>query len=131
MKLLRKKDGKFKKGINNWGENNGNWKGGISSKSPYERLKLRRQRIKEKYGFGSGSLWRYGLKILIPLYQKYNSCCTVCFSKNDLTIHHIDGKGRNYIERGLKPNNSLENLLLLCRHCHGFIDGKKNKGGRN
>jgi len=50
--------------------------------------------------------------------------CATCGTKRNLTIHHIDGKGRNSV----RPNNVLTNLITLCRSCHGKIDGKKGKG---
>ena len=40
--------------------------------------------------------------------------CTVCGSKEDLVVHHKDGRGR----RCKKPNHSLDNLETLCRPCH-------------
>ncbi len=93
----------------------------------YKYLKARRERIKKQYGFGGGSLGRYGLKILIPIYKKYNNCCAVCFKKQDLTIHHLNGKGRHYWEKtGQKPDNSLDNLMVLCRSCHGRHEGRKS-----
>jgi predicted HNH restriction endonuclease len=48
---------------------------------------------------------------------------------NDLTIHHLDGKGRHNAERGLEVNNSSNNLIVLCRKCHGSIHGKER--GKN
>jgi hypothetical protein len=100
----------------------------LHKETMYGYQKVIRAKIKDIYGFGSGMLWRYGLKILIPIYKKYNNCCANCYKKTDLTIHHIDGKGRNYINKGLKPNNKLINLILICRSCHGKIDGRKSKG---
>lgn len=70
---------------------------------------------------------RHGMNA-IRVYIKYKGRCATCGRDWDLTIHHIDGKGRNYIEKGLNPNNSLKNLILLCRKCHGSIHGKQNKG---
>lgn len=35
--------------------------------------------------------------------------CVICSSKQNLEIHHKD---KNY------RNNNLNNLMLLCRHCH-------------
>lgn len=39
-----------------------------------------------------------------------------------LTIDHMDGRGR-YVDM---PNNTLENLQILCLRCHGAKDGWKN-----
>jgi 5-methylcytosine-specific restriction endonuclease McrA len=90
----------------------------------YTRLKLRRKEIKEKYGFGAGSLGRFGLKKLLDIYTKYDGCCDLCKTDKNLTIHHIDGKGRHWQEKGNKMNNELPNLQLLCRRCHGSIEGR-------
>ncbi len=81
-----------------------------------------------KYGIGMRSISRLGLKLTLEIYDRYNRKCVGCQSESNLTIHHKDGKGRNYTELGLKPNNSIDNLVLLCRKCHGSIHGKQ--GGR-
>jgi len=39
--------------------------------------------------------------------------CIACGSKDNLIVHHMDGKGRGY-----KPNNEIDNLVTLCRACH-------------
>lgn len=39
----------------------------------------------------------------------------------DLTINHIDGKGR----KSRKPNNSDSNLETLCLRCHGKKDSER------
>jgi hypothetical protein len=43
-----------------------------------------------------------------------NSKCTNCNTIKGLCVHHIDGKGRNSINK----NNTLSNLTVLCRSCH-------------
>lgn len=92
----------------------------------YINLKKRRERIRKEYGFGGGFLWRYGLKTLIKVFSKYNYQCHHCFTKEDLTIHHIDGSGRkNENKKQWKfRNNNPENLILLCRSCHSILEGK-------
>lgn len=40
--------------------------------------------------------------------------CTVCGSRDNLVVHHIDGRGRGCKE----PNHTLENLETLCNACH-------------
>ena len=53
--------------------------------------------------------------------------CVICGMTNDehlelfdreITIHHIDGSGRNTEDK----NNDLDNLETLCLKCHGRID---------
>lgn len=46
--------------------------------------------------------------------------------KRDLTVDHIDGKGRN-APPGQK-NNALENLQTLCIVCHGYKDNRRKIG---
>lgn len=57
--------------------------------------------------------------------------CTSCGMNNEehrlkfgkeITIHHIDGKGRYSKE----PNNSMDNLTTLCLVCHGRADGVRH-----
>lgn len=50
------------------------------------------------------------------VYKKYKNICANCWSENNLAIHHIDLSGTSK-----KPNNSIENLVLLCNSCHGKI----------
>ena len=57
------------------------------------------------------------------IFKRDNWSCQQCGSKEDLTIHHIDGQGRN----SKNKNNSLDNLITLCRKCHGRIHGKENE----
>ena len=94
--------------------------------------KKKRKVIKDKYGLGVGTVSRFGFKLSLEVYEKCKKKCEICGCENDLTIHHKDGKGRNYENRGLEPNNSLDNLIVLCRSCHGSLHGKKywDKKGR-
>jgi cytochrome c553 len=46
----------------------------------------------------------------------------ITFGK-DITVHHIDGNGKNNIVK--EKNNSLENLVTLCLKCHGAEDSKR------
>lgn len=46
--------------------------------------------------------------------ERANNKCEICGSKKDLIVHHKDKKGR-----GSKiKNNSLDNLIVLCKSCH-------------
>lgn len=65
---------------------------------------------------------------ITEVYEKYNSQCDLCQTTEHLTIHHIDGRGAYWSKRtGEIINNELSNLQLLCRNCHGAIDGGKNR----
>lgn len=81
-----------------------------------------------KYGLSVASIQRYGFTTALTIYRNFSKKCTICGSEYDLTIHHKDGQGRNYLEKRLSMNNDISNLVILCRRCHGSIDGKKNKG---
>lgn len=50
-------------------------------------------------------------------------CCRICGKTTALCIHHIDGQGeRNSITKvWQKANDDLDNLITLCRGCHGAI----------
>lgn len=83
---------------------------------------------KNKYGLGTATIYRFGLKLSLEVYDRAGRKCEECGSENDLTIHHIDGKGRHNQENGLEVNNNKNNLRILCRKCHGRLHGKQ--GGR-
>ena len=47
--------------------------------------------------------------------------CVGCGKKTKLLVHHIDGVGRDSV----KPNNKLNNLVVLCKSCHRKIHAIK------
>lgn len=60
--------------------------------------------------------------------QKLDGSCLFCLTGDDLIVHHIDND---------HENDKLENLLRLCRSCHGKLHGRvyavlfaKGGGGR-
>jgi len=53
--------------------------------------------------------------------------CKLCRTKEDLCVHHKDNQGRKNIKQGLKPNNNLNNLQMLCRKCHSSLHAIKRK----
>lgn len=108
---------KIKEYISKW---NNSYKGKLS------RI-LFKKRLKEKYGLGTGTIGRYGFKVSLEVYDRAKRKCQYCGEENDLTIHHLDHKGRNYANKGLKPNNDIDNLIVLCRKCHGYIHGKESR----
>jgi 5-methylcytosine-specific restriction endonuclease McrA len=87
------------------------------------------QKRAERNGISIRAMMLYGTKKAIFIYDRDKRMCTNCGSKYDLTIHHIDGNGRHNHEKGLPMNNAVENLVILCRRCHGSIHGKE--GGRH
>lgn len=95
----------------------------------YEKTrKYKLKNYKEKYGIGGRTIATYGLKIALFIYDRAERKCLECGSEYDLTIHHLDGNGRHNQEKGLPVNNDVENLVVLCRRCHGSIHGKQ--GGK-
>lgn len=45
--------------------------------------------------------------------------CGDCGTTEKLHVHHIDGNGRG----SKNPNNDMNNLITLCRKCHGKRHG--------
>lgn len=82
--------------------------------------------INKTYGMSSTQITKYGFKLCLEVYEKYNGQCDTCGSLEKLSIHHIDGSGRNKEKFGVEANNNLDNLQLLCIRCHGRIHGKQN-----
>lgn len=39
-------------------------------------------------------------------------CCSICLSKKNLVVHHLDKN---------RKNNKMSNLILLCRSCHAKV----------
>jgi len=91
------------------------------------RIKLKK--IYEKYGLGLGTIRRYGFKLALQVYENFGRKCIECGEINNLTIHHLDRNGSNNLKKGLPMNNELNNLILICRKCHGKIHGGEH--GKN
>jgi len=53
--------------------------------------------------------------------------CEICGSKGKLDIHHIDGNGRNLVDKGEFSNNNRANLRTLCRSCHMKVHRREEK----
>ena len=103
----------------------------IMYKLRYKAIALRRQKnivreIKERYGFGIRTVRCLGLQLALYVYEKAGWKCKICSTREDLTVNHIDGNGRHNEERGLPVNNDPNNLEILCRKCHGSVDGKRH-----
>lgn len=80
-----------------------------------------------KNSISNTTLWRYGADAVMMTGEKNDWKCETCKSENDLTIHHKDRHGITEMRRGGEINNSVENLALLCRKCHGAEHTKDRK----
>ena len=76
---------------------------------------------KDVYGLSMRAIQMYGLKTALLVYDRAKRKCEQCGSEYDLTTHHKDGNGRNNFNKGLPMNNNPENLIVLCRSCHGRL----------
>ena len=56
--------------------------------------------------------------------EKYNRKCAKCLTDKKLNIHHIDG---NSYWNSKDPNNTLDNLILLCASCHHTLHHEQRR----
>lgn len=88
------------------GEDNPNWKGGISP---------------ERQGFYASPEWAYAVKMV---WEKDKATCVRCgaYKTNDIQmhIHHII----TFAVEDMRCE--LDNLMLTCKKCHNWIHSKKN-----
>ena len=89
----------------------------IEERREYGR-KAYRKRIKIN-GYSSSFKSRNGVKILSKMDK-----CEICGTRDKLQIHHKDNQGRFNVKNGLKPNNKLTNLQVLCISCHSSLHAK-------
>jgi hypothetical protein len=82
------------------GENNPNYKDGNSLKE-----------FKDAYGL-EPSEWQ---KLAQEIRKRDNFTCQLCGKKGATDVHHI-------IPRRIKIDNSPDNLITLCRSCHGKVE---------
>jgi len=87
--------------------------------------KIYGDRVKKKYGMCTATIHRHGLKLALAVYDRAKRQCEKCGEKNDLMIHHIDGNGRNKWDKKETMNNNIDNLIVLCRSCHGKIHSRQ------
>ena len=88
------REAKLKNPTRNFGEKNGNWKGGIEQ---------------SKYTHHNKQ-WLELRKIVL---ERDNHTCLICGAKRDLVVHHIDFDTSNNVET---------NLCVLCRKCNSKIN---------
>ena len=70
-----------------------------------------------------GSAERYEEAML-----KYDGWCAFACDKKAEMVHHLDGRStRNRHETFSKIDNTLENLIPLCRGCHSRLHNTKIK----
>ena len=90
-----------------------------------EKNREKDREAKSLYGIGRRTIATFGFKLALQVYDEAERKCSQCKSEYDLTIHHLDGNGRHNQEKGLPMNNEKNNLIVLCRKCHGSIHGKQ------
>lgn len=110
IKLIRKKLD-YKKHIDKRKKTTNKWY--LNNKEYINELNKKARDIKEFGGNRS--------KVL----ERDNYQCQICGSKDKLVIHHIDKTGRGAKEH----NNSLYNLITLCRKCHISLHKEDLKEG--
>lgn len=84
------------KNLDHKGKNHPNWQGG---KTPESERRLHNKEWKS---------------ISKKMRDKFKEC-QCCKSKKDLIVHHK-------IPYMISKDNSEENLVVLCRHCHGIVE---------
>lgn len=52
--------------------------------------------------------------------QRDNYRCRLCGSRENLQLHHIDGRGKNL-------TNNIDNCIMLCMNCHLYVVHKNLK----
>ena len=57
------------------------------------------------------------------VFGRDNGMCALCFTKQNLHLHHINGRGKN------KTDNP-DNCIMLCANCHLNVVHKNNKKWR-
>jgi len=101
----------------------------ISCKEKFYNDRQKRLQLRTPYRHKQkcGGNWREAIK-------KARGTCELCGTsgttkqRDGLCVHHLDGNGEY---DGLLPNNSLDNLMVICRSCHKkfhnlslvFVDG--------
>jgi hypothetical protein len=101
---------------------------GMKTRIPKDYTIIRKVRpriIRDKMGFSGATIYRYGYELLKELKNTRIWECSWCKSGTDLTIHHKDQNGINLLKRGLKMNNNIDNLEVVCRSCHGEYHTKQ------
>lgn len=92
----------------------------ISKVESARRWRLKYPEKAKKLSKKCSELSRFGVeRINILERDKYQ--CRSCGKKEGiLDIHHIDGNGSG--KKKLEKNNSLDNLVTLCRRCHKIAE---------
>ena len=85
-------------------------------------IKKAKERSVGKNGNSRGSVYRARRRL--RLLQFYDFACRKCKSKNDLTIHHIEGtkKSKGGVRKLSALNFSPKNCEVLCVKCHNEKD---------
>jgi hypothetical protein len=80
-------------------------------------------KIKKERGWTSNDIRRNGE--MAKEIKRMN--CEYCGTEENLCVHHKDNQGRHNLNKGLKPNNNINNLQILCRVCHASLHARERK----
>lgn len=56
----------------------------------------------------------------------YGEECSWCGTTENLCVHHKDGN--NFGKNNIFTNNDIDNLVVLCRSCHGKVHSQEKNG---
>lgn len=82
----------------------------------------RNKKRKREISLRSAEIKRLG-RLASEIKKELGEFCANCGTVFQLCVHHIDLSGQSK-----KPNNSIVNLMVLCRACHCRLH--RTKGGR-
>lgn len=101
----------------------------------FKKYNIKNKEKKQRYDYERRSKLRFNGLDKIAL-EKADYKCSRCGIGNDehikkynsrLNVHHKDNLGRGKQKNGEKPNNLLENLVVLCVSCHTIIGNKTHQ----
>lgn len=85
----------------------------IGKYSGHEARKIKAELL----GITASQLKLWGENSAIAM-KRANRQCELCGKAEHLVIHHKDNNGMARIRRKEKPNNDVDNLMIVCKSCH-------------
>ena len=90
-----------------WKEDSGIWLG----ENPKQEI-IRKKGSENSNSYNKKKRVPIGSKLRREIYERADNCCQHCGHSFSLDIHHIDEN---------PANNNKDNLILLCKNCHGQV----------